>query len=661
MDALHGDRQQHSLIARINRRKFLTGSAALSVGAVAAEGAMMTGSSPGPAADAVPAGYPIPGSPLLSGPDSPQYTTLTPFLDPLKVPPTVKKTRADGVSHATIPLRNATVRLHSQLPATQIWSYDGHLPGPTIEVDRGERLRVTWTNRLRGVLPVTVVEVPNIAMTPPNYDQPGRGGVAARTDVAALKPRISVHLHGALTGSGSDGWPENVVAPGDSQLSEYPNDQPAAQLFYHDHAMNISRWTVMAGLSGMYLIRDAEEKALGLPSGAYEVPLLLADRNLETDDRGRLTGRLLHKAVVVNKAPGMVEQMRGFTGPFTMVNGVIWPYLDVEPRWYRFRLANGANTRQYQLVLNDEDGNPVPDGTVYQIGTDSGLLPEPVPINDNLNLAVAERADLLINFAAFRGGRLRLVNTLANPDPGPWPQVMEFRVKSRRVRDTFVPPKRLSRSFSRLTEANLPAHTDRLVVLTQMGPSQALCWEMQKIDTAPGKLPTDGIVQIQEPDGSVTTYQRMAADFYDPVQFFIKTRSWERWRFLHAAPSGWAHPMHLHATSFQALNRQIYDVSGFGSFQQPDGSTGSGTTTPVKRTGDGVLLPNEQGWKDTIRVGPGELVTLAGYFGDYAGRFVYHCHMLEHEDMGMMRQFLVLPAQLQDANSGMAMDASDRM
>jgi o-aminophenol oxidase len=574
---------------------------------------------------------------------------LTPFLDQLRIPPIARIKRANGVSHLTIEMRTALVRLHSQLPPTRVWAYDGHLPGPTIEVNRGEKLRVTWQNKLTGALPLTVVEVPNVTLTPAIWDQPGLSGYRPRADVAKLTPWPVVHLHGALTGSGNDGWPENVLQPGAAQLSEYPNDQPATVLFYHDHAMGVTRWSVMAGLSGMYVIRDPEEKSLRLPSGPYEVPLMLADRNLQTDADGHLTGGLLHKTTIIHTDP--LLQMRAFTGPFTTVNGVIWPYHDVEPRWYRFRVVNASNTRQYRLALVGEDGKPVPAGTVYQIGTDSGLLPQPLPIGDGITLAAAERADLLVDFAAFRGQRLRLVNTNPNPAPGPWPQVMEFRVCSQRVHDPFVLPRRLSRDFVRLVESRMPDATERLVVLTPMGPGQALCWEMEKTAAPSGKLPVDGIVQIQEKDGTVTTYRRTAADFYDPVRFFARTNSWERWRFLHVASSGWAHPMHIHATSFQILSRETYDVSGFTTFTAPDGSIGCGTKTPVKWTGTGTVAPEEEGWKDTVRANAGELVTVTGYFGNTSGKFVYHCHMLEHEDMGMMRQFVILPGQLQDLGS----------
>ncbi|WSQ06996.1 multicopper oxidase domain-containing protein [Streptomyces sp. NBC_01231] len=592
------------------------------------------------------------GGPTGPTPAAPTYRSLTPFRDPLRIPGTVGKTRADRVSYATVRMRATTTRMHSQLPSTPVWAYDGQVTGPTFEVRRGEKLRVTWANELSGDLPVTVVEVPNGTTTPALWDQPGRGGVAAREDVAALRPWTVVHLHGALTGGGNDGWPENGVQPATSQLSEYPNEQRATALFYHDHAMGITRWNVMAGLSGMYLVRDEEEDALGLPGGAYEIPLMLADRNLETDNEGRLTGRLLHKTIVVHSEP--LVQMRAFTGPFTTVNGVIWPYLRVEPRWYRFRVVNGANTRQYRLTLTDENGQAVPSGSVYQIGTDHGLLTEPVPVDgaDGLTLGSAERADLLIDFSAFRGRRLRLTNTNPNPDPGPWPQVMEFRVGERPVRDPFTLPRRLSDGSLDDDGTGTPAApqhpTERLVVLTPMGPGQALCWEMEKTEAPSGELPADGIVQIKEDDGTLTTYRRAAADFHDPVRFFVRTRGWERWRFLHVAPSGWPHPMHIHATSFRVVSRESYDISGFTSFSMPDGGIGCGTTAPLRRTGAGTVPPSERGWKDTVRVGAGELVTVDGYFGDWAGKFVYHCHMLEHEDMGMMRQFAVLPGQIQD-------------
>lgn len=571
---------------------------------------------------------------LGPGPNLPEVAELTPFLDPLPTPSRATPVQVDGIHQLIIPLMNATARLHAQLPPTRLWTYGGTVPGPTIEVRRGWRLRVTWTNNLRGTVPLTAVEAAN---TNSPWNAPGRSGALPRPDVAALTPWAAAHVHGALTGANSDGWPENVLAPGESQLSEYPNDQPASMLLYHDHAMAVTRWNVFAGLAGSYVIRDDEEDSLGLPRGDAEIPLFVCDRNFDTTADGRLTGDLLHKVTLVND----MGWMRAHTGPFTLVNGVVWPYKDVPARWHRLRLTNAANTRQYHFRLVDEHGETVP---LHLIGTDGGLLSEPVQLSDGIVLASAERADILVDFGPYRGQRLELVNVETNPDPGPWPHVMEFRVRPSRVSDPFRLPRTLSRSFTRVTQVPGDSPPDRLVVLTPMGPTQALLWEMARIATPPGPLPADGIIQLAEADGSMTTYERRSVAFGDPAQFTVTAGGWERWRFLHAASSGWPHPMHLHASGFQVLRRERLDLRGFTQI----GARGFGTSSPITVAGPGAELPGDTGWKDTVRVQAAELVTVATRFGQPCGKFVYHCHMLEHEDMGMMRHFRVMPPVLRD-------------
>lgn len=562
------------------------------------------------------------------GPDRPVVATLTPFLDPLPMPPVVRPVRTGNVHSLTIPMVNATVRLHSQLPPTEVWSYGGVVPGPTIEVRRGQRLRVAWTNRLKGTVPVTAIEVPT-AGSP--WNKPGSDNVRPRADVASLPPWMAVHLHGAMTGANNDGWPENVIPPGETQLSEYPNDQHAGMLIYHDHAMSVTRFNVFAGLIGSYVIRDDEEDRLRLPQ---EIPLLIADRNLETDAGGLLTGRLLHKTGVVND----IGWMRAHTGPFTLVNGAIWPYHEVQARWQRLRITNAANTRQYHFQLRDEHGANVP---MYQIGTDGGLLGEPVELTGGLVMGSAERADVLVDFSRYRGQRLELVNAEVNPEPGPWPHVMQFRVGQTKVYDRFRLPARLS-SFTPVTKVPGKNPPDRLVVITPHGPTQSLLWEMAKISGPPPSLPVEGIVQLQEEDGTVSTYERRSVSFADPVQFTVMANSWERWRFLHAASGGWPHPMHMHVAGLQVLKREKLDLAGF----QLIGKTGFGTASPVRVTSSGPALPGELGWKDTVRVQAAEMVTVAAQFGKSCGKFVYHCHMFEHEDMGMMRHFRVMPHEL---------------
>ena len=160
---------------------------------------------------------------------------------------------------------------------------------------------------------------------------------------ASLTGQTVVHLHGGLTPASSDGWAENLFAPGQPAVFHYPMDQRAALLWYHDHVMGITKLDVYAGLAGLWIVRDDRERELGLPEGPpFEVPLVIQDRNFDLDDEGRLTGRLVHKTDS--------EVMEAFP-PFTVVNGKVWPVLDVRPATYRLRVLNGSNARTYRLVL----------------------------------------------------------------------------------------------------------------------------------------------------------------------------------------------------------------------------------------------------------------------------------------------------------------------
>ncbi|WP_411757437.1 O-aminophenol oxidase PhsA [Streptomyces venezuelae] len=587
---------------------------------------------------------------------------LAPFVSPLTVPPVLRPASADVPEETEIALRPTWVRLHPQLPPTLMWGYDGSVPGPTIEVRRGQRVRIAWTNRIpQGEYPVTAVEAPrgDPQKDPPPNTLPGRGGIEPNKDVAALPAWSVTHLHGAQTGGGNDGWADNAVGYGDAQLSEYPNDHQAVQWWYHDHAMNITRWNVMAGLYGTYLVRDDEEDALQLPCGEREIPLLIADRNLDTDEGdGRLNGRLLHKTTIVdpkNAETGKPVTLP-FSGPYTTVNGRIWPYADVDPAWYRFRLVNASNARIYDLVLVDEDNNPVR-GVLHQIGSDGGLLPRPVPVDfegalPTLTVAPAERMDLLIDFRELAGQRLRLVNKGRAQPPGVpdvandvrYPQVMEFRVGECAEPDTFELPEVLSGSFRPLTHDI--AHGHRLIVLTppatKGGGGHPEIWEMAEVEK-PGdvQVPTEGIIQLRGDDGKVKTYRRIARTFNDGLGITIAEGSHEQWTFLNlAANPPVLHPMHIHLADFQLLGRDTCDVSGFDV-------TIGGTRAPiaVDPRRPAPLAPNERGWKDVFRVPGGQMLRVMGKFDGAYGRFMYHCHFLEHEDMGMMRPFVVMPKE----------------
>ncbi|MEV7091747.1 multicopper oxidase domain-containing protein [Amycolatopsis sp. NPDC051045] len=544
-------------------------------------------------------------------------------------------------------MTTARVRLHSQLPETTLWTYEGQFPGPTLEVRSGQRLRVAWSNDLTGPIPLVAVRVPFVRPSPayvPGYRNPDGSlpaGVELIEGVAELPPWNVVHLHGAVTHAGNDGWAHNAVPPGDAQLTEYPNRQPATTLWYHDHAMAITRFNVYAGLAGMFLVRDDEEDALGLPRGEQEIPLIITDRNLDTDPAtGALTGRLLYKAPYATATGTMVP----VTGPFTLVNGVIWPHLDVAARWYRFRVLNAANSQFFRLDLVDEAGT-VHNDAVRVAGTDAGLLPAPAGMPaGGLTLTPAERIDLLIDFSRFKGQRLRLTNTGSPAEP----DIMEFRVESSYGRTSFTLPERLSKSYVRLARGTtVPEDHDQIFVATLppnvAGEPNPAMWELREI-TEPHELPTQfpatGIIQLTDPDtAKVRTFRRVASLFDDTTTIFIDRGRWAVWHFLQLG--GAPHPMHIHMTRFQLLTRRTWtNLTAF------DTATG-GTTTPLPVPDDGPRIEKwEEGWKDTFQARHGEWLTVAGQFDGATGEFMYHCHILDHEDMGMMRPFVVHPPEV---------------
>src|SRR5712692_8037551 len=460
--------------------------------------------------------------------------SLTKFKDCLRVPPILHPHQADDQRYRLrIEMLPAQVQLHSELPPSEVWTYEGLLPGPTIEVSRGQRVQVEWINAIPEdqPYPITAVTAPD-----GSQNEPGRSGRPANSTVATLPPWTVVHLHGGRTIANCDGWTENGCLSGQYTTSDYTNDQQATLLWYHDHAMGITRFNVYTGLAGLYIIRDAEEAALHLPAGPYEIPLLLQDRNLETAPDGSITGRLLHKV-----EDGTME----FFGPFTLVNGTVWPHLPVEARQYRLRVLNGSNARLYRLMLLNESGSPV-NGHIKQIGTDGGLLGRPVELPTNgLVLAPAERADLIVDFRAMPRQRLTLVNTAGapfdnapatsptgTPDPEnrlPHPEVMEFRVSSQPVEDPFVLPVTLSSSYRRLAPDRLPpAHQHRMVAMVEYPDGMLTFHELDRVpdgEAAKG----EAIITIADAQGTTARYRTIAQHFEDTVNWFAAYGSTEVW------------------------------------------------------------------------------------------------------------------------------------
>ena len=584
---------------------------------------------------------------------------LTPFVDPLPAPPRLVAREHDG--RLSVRMRTANHRFHRDLPASRVWTYDGTMPGPTIEAERGFSVRVEWRNELEGTLPVAVT------LTPAETDDsgvpvqclPGLSGGERDTNAASLIGFTVVHLHGGVTAAPYDGWAENIFAPGQHAVSDYPMDQRAALLWYHDHVMGVTQFTVYAGLAGLWIVRDERERELELPEGPpFEVPLLLQDRNFGVDDKGRLTGELVHKT-----DPGTMEAF----APFTVVNGKVWPVLDVQPAIYRLRVINGSNARTFRLVLLCE-GEPVLD-RISQIGTDGGLLRAPVAVpREGLVLAPAERADLLADFSDFAPDNvLTFVNTASAPFDGtgfaperageaadldgllPYPDVMQFRVVPGDSTPR-TPLRELASDFAPPGASELAGAVRRAVALVEQElkdtPNMLTLRELAEV---PGEDPGTALITVIEPDvdgrETVTRFRTVASHFEDTATFFPTLGEWEVWRFINL--SGDTHPMHIHLGSFQPLARRPITVA------IPEDGVGDREITALVRCEQGpedplehVLDANERGLKDTVRVNPKEIVELAVRFEKFSGRYMYHCHILEHEDRDMMRPIVVMPAQL---------------
>jgi o-aminophenol oxidase len=581
---------------------------------------------------------------------------LTPFVDKLALPP---RRIVGEPARLVVRIEAATHRFHRDLPPSRVWAYDGSLPGPTIEVQRGVALEVLWENHLTAPLPVTVTIAPEYAVDGvPAQCLPGRSGGVPNAEAAALTGYSVVHLHGAMTHAASDGWAENLAAPGQPTLDAYPNDQRAAMLWYHDHVMGVTRFSVYAGLAGLWIVRDERERELGLPEGPpYELPLLLTDRNFDTNEDGSLSGDLLHKT-----DPEVMECF----GPFTAVNGTVWPYLDVEPTTYRFRLLNGSNARTYCLVLT-RDGVPE-HGRITQIGSEGGLLLAPVAIPDQgLVLASAERADLLIDFSDLAPGtELTLWNTATAPfdgtvvDPAtagrvdldgllPYPEVLRIRViEGSRSRQPV--PRVLAADFRRTERDELAGAVVRAIALVEQEAGVEGAPPMLTMrELAPAQAADEPVITLVErqADGEerLTRWRTVATRFEDTTTFFPTLHRPEIWRLINLTED--THPIHVHLDAFQVLERHPATVE-----LPENGISTAGTQATVRidhEVDDGVshrLDDNERGLKDTVRVNPREVVDIVVRFEVFCGRYMYHCHILEHEDHDMMRPFVVMPAEL---------------
>jgi len=624
----------------------------------------------------------IPGGTLNPG-DVAKYQL--PLVKPPAMPGNFKKNK----DQYRIGVRQFAQRVLSPPhPMTTVWSYgdirkkrhmfDGgtfNYPAFTIEATWNKTTQVQWRNELVDAMGNYLPHILPVDQTLHWANPPG--GWAGR-DRRGFDPApylgpvpIVTHVHGAHTAEDSDGYAEawylpdanNIPAgyagtgtfydyfnnkyghnwsPGTASF-KYPNDQPATTLWYHDHTLGMTRLNVYAGPAGYWLIRggpndlDLGYVAPGVrddPLGEYtEIPIVIQDRSFNADgslfypdnraffeglDPSQLQIPFIPD-VACDGLPSDVSPIWNpeFFGNMIVVNGFTWPYLEVEQRRYRFRFLNGCNSRF--LILKTDNGMPF-----YQIGGDQGFLPETVQL-DELLMSPAERADVIMDFTNIPTGTEIILLNLGpdepfgggepgvdfDPaDPASTGQVMQFRVKAATSPDTSILPTTLPAA-----PPLGPADAMRAVSLNEEESKSVRVSEDASgnivLDCATGEVfgPTAALLGTLNPDG--TGNSLTWSDLITENPALGATEEWEIHNFTEDA-----HPIHVHLVKFEVLGR------GPDGQQSPE--------------------PWETGYKDTVIAYPGEITRIKAQY-DLPGFYVWHCHIVEHEDNEMMRPYHVGP------------------
>jgi spore coat protein A len=554
---------------------------------------------------------------LLRVPLAPSALAATPnlsrFTEPLPIPPVLDGT--GGGKSFTIAARESMWKFHDKLPATRTWGYwagdvgIGYL-GPTIEATRrpndsaATQLTVTWVNEL------------DTAFLP---NDPTLEGAVLPGEPAP----IVTHLHGGENHPQFDGtplqWFTKSGQKGPHFITDtytYYNEQRASMVWYHDHALGNTRTNVYAGLAGLYFIRDAQDTGmpgnpLGLPAGDYELPLVLQDKTFNAD------GSLFYPTVGV--VPSVhPEWVPEFFGDVAVVNAKIAPFAAVEPRRYRLRMVNGSQARFYHLKFTNTKNGKLQ--RFHQIGADGGLLRAPVAMT-SLLLAPGERADVIVDFAGLAGAQIQLKNDAKAPFPmgsgGGVVHLMAFNVtEPLRGADTTAPA-------SDLQLPDLPALPEPSVTRVQH-----LSETLHPATGAPIHLNVEDRPYLDASGlPGVTTKPRAGAV--------------EDWLLVNTTAD--THPIHLHLVTFEVKDRRPFDVA---TYNAGGGVVYTGPPMPARA--------NENGRKDTVQAHPAQVTRIRARFelpdegtvvlpdGVTNPQYVWHCHILEHEENDMMRAFEVV-------------------
>jgi spore coat protein A len=635
----------------VSRRGFLKSSVALGAASLAAPAALFSQKAIAQAVTAA-----------LNAKQVPQFVQVLP--NPLD-PSFIFQPDTAGGSSYTLQISEFSQQLgltsaQGTPLSTTLWGYGnaaqaGTFPGRTFEVQQGQKITVTYVNKLLDALGNPL---PNRMPVDTTLDWANPGAVGGITPVPAV-----AHLHGGDSQYLSDGLPDawgtpfvgqengtTILAPQSGRLFAtpytYDNTQEAGTLWYHDHALGITRTNVYMGLAGFYILRDANENSLRasnvLPSHPYEVPVLIQDRMFTAD------GNLFYPSTAQGNLPNPTH-LPEFFGDVVLVNGKTWPKLDVEPRKYRLRMLNGSDSRFYDMRFEifPKDAQVVPGGgtpvPVLVIGTELGLLNSPalpeltgrpgLPATPGvLAIGPGERFDVIVDFSAVAAGsRVIITNTARSPYP-----------------DAAVPAQALTDRLMAFDVASpLSATRDATVGLgTNLRP---LSGPLPAIDTR--RVPvrrillfegTDALGRLQTMLGPVdadrVTGQVGTLTFKDPITERPRKNSTEIWEFYNTTVD--AHPIHMHLVDFRILDRQTF-TGTLTPKVNTDGSNGAILTNIVKT---GAALPVstwESGKKDTAKMFPGEVIRVLVSF-KRKGEYVYHCHILSHEDHEMMRPYEVV-------------------
>lgn len=446
-----------------------------------------------------------------------------------------------------------------------------------------------------------------------------------------------VHWHGLLVPAAMDGHPDAVIAPGERYTYEFEVRNRAGSYWFHPHPHGRTGAQVYNGLAGLFLVSDAAEQALDLPRGDYDLPLVLQDRTFDANNQ------LVYMA---NGMGGMMDQMMGFLGEQILVNGQPDLHLPVATRAYRLRLYNGSNSRIYKLAWSN--GMPM---TV--LGSDGGLLAEPVE-RDYITLGPAERVEVWADFrneavgSEFKLQSLAFSGVEAGMMMGGMPQsnMMQNMMGMAAALPNGEP-------FDVFTVQVTREEAESLTLPTTLTPLD----HHAMADAINGDQPRQFIFAMDNNmawtiNGRTFVTDEVADD--ETVRF----GDLELWQFYngmtatgsdtssggmmggmmgHGGHMGddqggmmsggmmdfMAHPVHVHGVQFQVIARTIDDAQRAGWETLKDGYV-------------------DDGWKDTVLMMPGETVQVLMRFDGYAGRYLYHCHNLEHEDQGMMRNFEIV-------------------